>query len=97
LRQRNDSTAGARYTDVMASPPGRQQWLALTVFDVLRRWPAAARLLLHRRMACVGCDFSRFDRLDEALAVHGLDPDEFLAGLAVLVDTDRQLAQGGAS
>ncbi len=81
----------------MDSPSSRERWLALTVIDILSRWPEASRLFLDRRMACIGCDFSRFDRLGEALAVHGLDPNEFLEGLADLAFPDRHLAQGGPS
>jgi hybrid cluster-associated redox disulfide protein len=73
------------------------RWLGLSIAAILGRWPAAAQLFFDRRMACVGCSFSRFDRLDEALAVHGLDPDGFLEGLAAIVDTEPRLAQGGAS
>jgi hybrid cluster-associated redox disulfide protein len=81
----------------VAPPSVSDRWLGLTVVDVLSRWPAASRLFLQRRMACVGCGFSRFDRLDEALAVHGLDPGEFLEGLAAIDDTGRGLVQGGSS
>ena len=55
----------------MAPPSSSDRWLELSVLDVLSRWPASARLFLRYRMVCIGCDFSRFDRLGEALAVHG--------------------------
>ena len=82
----------------MAPPSSSDRWLELSVLDVLSRWPASARLFLRYRMACIGCDFSRFDRVGEALAVHGLDPQVFLEGLAAVADPDRDtLAQGEPS
>jgi hybrid cluster-associated redox disulfide protein len=76
-------------------------WLQLSVLEVLNRWPASAQLFIRRRMACVGCAFSRFDRVGEALEVHALNPGEFLEGLRAVVRSQDQLsadhAEGGLS
>ncbi|HLB65034.1 MAG TPA: hypothetical protein VJJ46_09340 [Anaerolineales bacterium] len=78
------------------------QWMELSVLEMLDRWPASAQLFLRRRMACVGCHFSRFDRVDEALEVHGLDPQDFLEALVAVIGSERNprqppaaLVQGG--
>lgn len=51
---------------------------ALTVEELLRRRPEAARVFLRHRMACVGCAMSPFDRLPEAAASYRLPVDGFL-------------------
>ena len=78
------------------------QWMELSVLEMLDRWPASAQLFLRRRMACVGCHFSRFDRVDEALEVHGRDPQYFLEALVAVIGSERNprqppaaLVQGG--
>jgi hybrid cluster-associated redox disulfide protein len=56
-------------------------WLDLPVADVLDRWPATVRTFLDHRMACLGCQFNTFDTLREALAIHQVATDAFLADI----------------
>ncbi|MEW6566567.1 MAG: DUF1858 domain-containing protein [Chloroflexota bacterium] len=77
------------------APTQRQQWLAMNVAQVLERWPSTARVFLRFRMACVGCDFSRFDMIGEALEVHGLEAEEFLTAVQAAIETDRTSPSGG--
>lgn len=55
--------------------------LDLTVADLLTRWPPSARAFLDQRMACVGCEFSAFDTLREALEIHAVSSAAFFAAL----------------
>jgi hybrid cluster-associated redox disulfide protein len=66
-------------------------WLDLPVADVLDHWPATVRAFLDHRMACLGCQFNTFDTLREALAIHQVATDAFLA------DMQRVLGRAGAS
>ncbi|MFP3940982.1 MAG: DUF1858 domain-containing protein [Thermoanaerobaculia bacterium] len=50
----------------------------LTVEELLRHRPEAARIFFRHRMACVGCAMSPFDRLPEAAASYRIPVDEFL-------------------
>ena len=43
-----------------------------TIEEILSEQPAAARVFLRRRMACVGCGMSRFDTLGEAARIYGV-------------------------
>jgi hybrid cluster-associated redox disulfide protein len=52
--------------------------LQLPVAGLLTRWPSAAQVFLGFRMACIGCDFSGFDTVVEALEVHGVPAQAFL-------------------
>ena len=54
---------------------------ALTVEEVIERWPAAARVFVTRRMHCVGCDVARFETLADACRVYGQPLDAVLAEL----------------
>jgi hybrid cluster-associated redox disulfide protein len=65
----------------MAGPASPSAALDLTVADVLTRWPPAARAFLDQRMACVGCEFSAFDSLREALDIHAVPYAAFFAAL----------------
>jgi hybrid cluster-associated redox disulfide protein len=63
----------------MASPtPPDPSDLDLPITDYLARRPEAVSVFLALRLACVGCDFSAFDTLRQALSVHGIPPNVFL-------------------
>jgi hybrid cluster-associated redox disulfide protein len=55
--------------------------LQTTVAEVLRLRPAAVQAFVALRMACVGCVFSAFDTLEEALEAHHIRPARMLAAL----------------
>jgi hybrid cluster-associated redox disulfide protein len=54
---------------------------ATTIAEVLSAFPAAARVLVARRMHCVGCDVARFETLADACAIYGIAIDELIADL----------------
>jgi len=49
------------------------------VADLLSAWPAAIPFFLNRRMACVGCSMARFETLQDASRIYGINLDQFLA------------------
>ncbi len=82
MRQRNDRPAAGGYSIHMAQDRiADTELLQLPIALLLSRWPRAAQVLLTFRMACIGCDFSGFDTLAEALEVHGLTAQAFLEEL----------------
>ena len=44
----------------------------MTAEEIQRRWPATVRVLLRRRMGCVGCSVAAFDTLVDMALHHGL-------------------------
>jgi hybrid cluster-associated redox disulfide protein len=58
---------------------------ALSVAEVLERWPNAVPLFLEYRMACVGCPLAPFERLADAIAIYHLDRDSFLRELVSII------------
>lgn len=50
----------------------------VTVEELLRRRPEAARVFFRHRMACVGCAMSPFDSLPDAAASYRLPVEGFL-------------------
>ncbi len=54
----------------------------MTVLEFLRRWPAAIPVFFKHRMACVGCSMAPYDTLEEVAATYHLEPSEFYAELA---------------
>ena len=65
----------------MAGPASPSAALDFPVAEILARWPKAARAFLDHRMACVGCEFSAFDTLREALDIHAVPHAAFFAAL----------------
>lgn len=66
--------------------------LHMLVFDVVTERPAAARVLIARGMACVGCTFARFDTVSDAAAAYGCDADKLAEALAA-AGRDEELKQ----
>jgi hybrid cluster-associated redox disulfide protein len=52
-----------------------------TVADVLRTRPLAARILMNRRMHCLGCEIAPFETLEEACEIYGVSLGALLAEL----------------
>ena len=46
---------------------------ALTVAEVMDRWPETIPIFFRYRMACVGCPIASFETLAEVAAIYGLD------------------------
>ncbi len=58
--------------------------LGETVASLLDREPQAAQVFIRRGMACVGCSMSRFEKLADALVIHGIEASAFDADLKAL-------------
>lgn len=50
-----------------------------TIAELLATQPVAARVLVDRRMHCVGCDIAAFETIGDACAIYGVDVEELLA------------------
>ena len=64
-----------------APPPAPQDVLALTVNDLLVRWPVAVQVFLTFRLGCIGCLYSRFDTLQVVLEAQGVNEAQFVQAL----------------
>lgn len=66
----------------------------LLVDDVMRRWPAAIRVLLQFRFLCVGCPIACFHAVSQACREHHTDEATFPGALhgALAGDTVPALA-----
>ncbi len=53
----------------------------LAVDTVMTRWPATIRVLLDRRMHCVGCPVGGLHSVEEAAVAHRLPLAELMAEL----------------
>ena len=53
----------------------------LSVSEIMKRWPAAMRLFIDRRLLCVGCPIACFHSIDEACRAHGIATEAFLLAL----------------
>jgi hybrid cluster-associated redox disulfide protein len=56
-----------------------------TVFDLLEAHPQVAQLFINRKMACVGCDMSRFETLQDATTIYRVDLNDLLDAVFQLV------------
>lgn len=61
-----------------------------TLEELITAHPSAARVLLARRMHCVGCAVAAFETLEEACAVYGLPLDEVLEDLGTAVEQEEK-------
>lgn len=52
--------------------------MGMSISALLMRWPEATPLFLRLCMACVGCSFSAFDTLEDALHVYAIPRETFM-------------------
>lgn len=57
-----------------------------TVGQLLDQHPAAIRLFIDRRMACVGCSIAPYHTIEEACAEYDLPVDGFIRELAAIAN-----------
>jgi len=67
----------------------------MLIDDVMRRWPRTIRVLMRRRMLCIGCPIGVFHTVSDACRAHEIDEDELLSELkAVATEGDITFAGG---
>ena len=59
----------------------------MTIEEILHVDVAIADLLMEAGMHCLGCMLSHFETLEEACAVHGIDPDAMCDALNEYLET----------
>jgi hybrid cluster-associated redox disulfide protein len=57
----------------------------MLVDEVMRRWPQTIRVLVRRRMLCVGCPIGTFHTVSEACREHNVPEGEFLMELEAVL------------
>ncbi len=53
----------------------------MTIGEVVRNYPESVKVLFGFGLGCVGCPSAQSETLEEACAVHGLDPEQLLKSL----------------
>lgn len=61
---------------------------AMTVEDLLDRFPSAIPVFVSRRMQCIGCPVARFETVAEACAIYRMDTEHFIAEIAAIIGSD---------
>lgn len=46
--------------------------------EIVNQWPETAEVLLGIGMHCLGCPASQMESLEDACAVHGVDPESVI-------------------
>ena len=59
----------------------------MTIEEILRQDEGLANILLASGMHCLGCAMASGETLEQACAVHGVDPDEFIEELKAFLLT----------
>ena len=59
----------------------------MNLLDILRIDEGLADVLMESGMHCLGCMLSHFETLEEAGAVHGIDPDAMCDALNEYLET----------
>lgn len=53
----------------------------MSVDEIMRRWPETIRVVIARKMMCVGCPIGTFHTVSDACRAHGLDEAALVAEL----------------
>ena len=59
----------------------------MNLLDILRIDEGLADVLMESGMHCLGCMLSHFETMEEACAVHGIDPDAMCVALNEYLET----------
>lgn len=49
----------------------------MTVDEIMRRWPATIRVMIHHKMLCIGCPIGVFHTVADACDAHRIDEESF--------------------
>jgi hybrid cluster-associated redox disulfide protein len=60
----------------------------MSVDEIMRRWPATIRILIHHRMLCIGCPIGIFHTVADAAAAHAIDEAALSAELLLAMRSD---------
>ncbi len=60
----------------------------MPVDEIMRRWPAAIRVMIRNGMLCIGCPIGIFHTVADACAAHGIDEETFAAELLAAMRED---------
>lgn len=63
---------------------------ALTVEDILTRWPETVSFFVKERLGCVGCDVAGFCTLDDVAQAYCLDRDWLYREIARFLSQEEQ-------
>ena len=61
---------------------------AMTVDEIMRRWPATIRVFIRNRMLCIGCPIGIFHTVKDACEAHLLDEESFARELLAAMRGD---------
>lgn len=60
----------------------------LTISEIMKRWPATMRLLIDRRLLCVGCPIAPFHTLADIAFEYGVDCESLVAAVEEIAEAD---------
>lgn len=61
---------------------------AMTVDEIMRRWPATIKVMIRNRMLCIGCPIGIFHTVADACDAHRVDLNAFREELLDAMRTD---------
>ncbi len=53
--------------------------------EIMRRWPAAIRVVLDHGLMCVGCPIAPFHTVEDAIRAHRIDGGDFRDALMKVI------------
>jgi hybrid cluster-associated redox disulfide protein len=70
---------------------------AMLIDDVMRTWPRTIRVLMRRRMLCIGCPIGVFHTVADACKAHEIDEEDLLGELAAAIGAGDEITFAGGS
>jgi hybrid cluster-associated redox disulfide protein len=58
----------------------------MPIADLLRRWPTLSQIFIAYRMACVGCDFSKFHTVEDAARIYSRSAEAFFEEVSASIE-----------
>jgi hypothetical protein len=73
LRQRKEDHSALIYSGLVSGNLHYKNVFNISVQELTQRFPGLAIVFIKHHLACIGCSFSKFHNLHQALTLHRID------------------------
>jgi len=55
------------------------------ILEVVQKYPESVEVFINSGMGCLGCAASHFENIEQGCLAHGIDPDELVKNINIVI------------